>query len=129
MSGRRGESQTPNHISLALHEAGGRSASDGLDRQRMRSGLVITQVALAIVLLAGAGLTLKSFWHAAERAARFRAAWRGELRNRTARSRSTKHPEQKDAFWTQLLQRVQSIPGVEAAAVNVRIVPFDDNEE
>ena len=51
-------------ISLALHEAGGRSASDGPGRQRMRSGLVITQVALAIVLLAGAGLTLKSFWHA-----------------------------------------------------------------
>ncbi|PYJ13976.1 MAG: ABC transporter permease, partial [Verrucomicrobia bacterium] len=51
-------------ISLALHEAGGRSASDGLGSHRMRSGLVITQVALAIVLLAGAGLTLKSFWHA-----------------------------------------------------------------
>ena len=51
-------------ISLALHEAGGRSASDGLNRQRMRSGLVIMQAALAIVLLAGAGLTLKSFWHA-----------------------------------------------------------------
>ena len=51
-------------LSLALHEAGGRSASDGPGRQRMRSGLVITQVALAIVLLAGAGLTLKSFWHA-----------------------------------------------------------------
>ena len=58
-------------ISLALHEAGGRSASDGPGRQRMRSGLVITQVALAIVLLAGAGLTLKSFWHARERPARF----------------------------------------------------------
>ena len=28
-------------ISLALHEAGGRSSSDGLNRQRMRSGLVI----------------------------------------------------------------------------------------
>src|SRR6266478_6533164 len=51
-------------ISLALHEAGGRSASDGPRSHRMRSGLVITQVALAIVLLAGAGLTLKSFWHA-----------------------------------------------------------------
>ena len=71
VSGRPGESQIPNRISLALHEAGGRSASDGPGRQRMRSGLVITQVALAIVLLAGAGLTLKSFWHAAECAARF----------------------------------------------------------
>ncbi len=51
-------------ISLALHESGGRGSSDGLNRQRMRSGLVIMQAALAIVLLAGAGLTLKSFWNA-----------------------------------------------------------------
>src|SRR6185503_1137197 len=50
-------------ISVALHEVG-RTSSDGVGKQRMRSGLVITQVALAIVLLAGAGLTLKSFWHA-----------------------------------------------------------------
>ncbi len=48
----------------ALHEIGGRGSSDGAGRQRMRSGLVVTQVALAIVLLAGAGLTLKSFWNA-----------------------------------------------------------------
>src|SRR5438067_3967542 len=32
-------------LSLALHEAGGRGSSDGLNRQRMRSGLVITQAA------------------------------------------------------------------------------------
>src|SRR5215471_14927877 len=42
-------------ISLALHEAGGYRASDGPGRHRIRSGLVITQVALAIVLLAGVG--------------------------------------------------------------------------
>ncbi len=35
--------------------------------------------------------------------------------------------EQKDAFWTQLLQRVQSIPGVEAAAISANS-PFDDTE-
>ncbi|HET9800732.1 MAG TPA: ABC transporter permease, partial [Chthoniobacterales bacterium] len=49
-------------LSVALHEVGGRGSSDGAGAHRMRSGLVITQVALAIVLLAGAGLTLKSFW-------------------------------------------------------------------
>ena len=32
-------------------------------RQRARGALVVTQVALALVLLAGAGLTLKSFWN------------------------------------------------------------------
>src|SRR5213078_5072667 len=44
-----------------LHDSGARG-SDGVQRQRARSVLVVTQVALAVVLLAAAGLTLKSFW-------------------------------------------------------------------
>ena len=41
-----------------------RGGSGGAGRQKARSALVVTQVALAVVLLAGAGLTLKSFWRA-----------------------------------------------------------------
>ena len=114
-------------ISLALHEAGGRSASDGPGRQRMRSGLVITQVALAIVLLAGAGLTLKSFWHAENAPLGFDP--HGVVNFEIALPEAKyKTPEQKDAFWTDLLQRAQSIPGVQGAAVNANS-PFDDTEE
>ena len=114
-------------LSLALHEAGGRSASDGPGRQRMRSGLVITQVALAIVLLAGAGLTLKSFWHAENAPLGFdpHGVVNFEIALPDAKYKT---PEQKDAFWTQLLQRVQSIPGVQATAVSANS-PFDDTEE
>jgi putative ABC transport system permease protein len=43
----------------ALKE-GGRSGSAGLRRQRLRAGLVIGEVALALVLLVGAGLFLRS---------------------------------------------------------------------
>ena len=114
-------------ISLALHEAGGRSASDGPGRQRMRSGLVITQVALAIVLLAGAGLTLKSFWHAENAPLGFNP--HGVVNFEISLPEAKyKADEQKDAFWTQLLERVQRIPGVEAAAVSANS-PFDDWEE
>ena len=114
-------------LSLALHEAGGRSASDGPGRQRMRSGLVITQVALAIVLLAGAGLTLKSFWHAENAPLGFdpHGVVNFEIALPDAKYKT---PERKDAFWTQLLQRVQSIPGVQSTAVNANS-PFDDTEE
>jgi putative ABC transport system permease protein len=113
-------------ISLALHEAGGRSSSDGLNRQRMRSSLVITQVALAIVLLAGAGLTLKSFWHAQNAPLGFEphGIVNFEISLPDAKYKTS---EQKDAFWTQLLQRVQNIPGAEAAAVSSNS-PFDDTE-
>ncbi len=51
-------------LSVVLHEAGSRGGSGGAARQRARSVLVITQVALAVMLLAAAGLTLKSFWRA-----------------------------------------------------------------
>ena len=113
-------------LSVALHEVGGRGSSDGISRQRMRSGLVITQVALAIVLLAGAGLTLKSFWHAQNAPLGFNP--RGIVNFPISLPEAKyKKDEQKDAFWTQLLERVKNIPGVEAAAISANS-PFDDNE-
>ena len=47
-------------IASGLRE-GGRSNSAGRERQRMRSGLVVAQVALGLVLLIGSGLLLRSF--------------------------------------------------------------------
>src|SRR4051794_2452094 len=113
-------------ISLALHEAGGRGSSDGLNRQRMRSGLVVMQAALTIVLLAGAGLTLKSFWHAQNAPLGFdpHGVVNFELSLPMAKYKTG---EQRSAFWAQLLQRVQNIPRVEAAAINSNS-PFDDTE-
>jgi putative ABC transport system permease protein len=113
-------------MSLALHEAGGHGASDGPGRQRTRAGLVIAQVALAIVLLAGAGLTLKSFWHAQSAPLGFDP--RGVVNFEIALPDSKyKTDEQKDAFWTRLLERVKNIPGVEAAAISANS-PFDQTE-
>src|SRR6516225_7736401 len=113
-------------ISLALHETSGRSSSDGLNRQRMRSVLVIMQAALAIVLLAGAGLTLKSFWHAQNAPLGFdpHGVVNFEIALPDAKY---KKDAQKDAFWTRLLDLVKNIPGVEAAAISANS-PFDENE-
>jgi putative ABC transport system permease protein len=44
----------------ALKEGGGR-ASAGLTRQRLRSGLVVAEIALSLILLLGTGLMLRSF--------------------------------------------------------------------
>jgi putative ABC transport system permease protein len=44
-----------------LKDGGGRGATTGRDRHRLRNGLVILQVAMALVLLVGAGLMFRSF--------------------------------------------------------------------
>lgn len=92
----------------------------------MRSGLVVTQVALAIVLLAGAGLTLKSFWHAQNAPLGFDPHGIVTF-SISLPDAKYKEDEQKDAFWTQLLERVKNIPGVQAVAISANS-PFDDNE-
>ena len=48
------------NVSRTLRD-GGRASTDGKERHRARSGLVVTQVALALVLLVGSGLMLRSF--------------------------------------------------------------------
>jgi putative ABC transport system permease protein len=113
-------------LSVALHEVGSRCSSDGAGRQRMRSGLVIAQVALAIVLLAGGGLTLKSFWHAQNAPLGFNPHGIVTIPISLPEAKYKKD-EQKDAFWAQLLERVKNIPGVEAVAISANS-PFDETE-
>jgi len=122
-------------LSVALHEAGTRGGSGGLRGHRARSGLVITQVALAVVLLAGAGLTLKSFWHAQNAPLNFDP---DSILLTSIELPKAKYEKDKNrqkvwdddklrAFWDRLLNRVRVLPGVEAAAIGANI-PFDDSE-
>ena len=122
-------------LSVALHEAGTRGGSGGLRRHRARSGLVITQVALAVVLLAGAGLTLKSFWHAQNAPLNFdpRNILLTSIELPKAKYEKDKNgqkvwdDDKLRAFWDRLLERVRVLPGVEAVAIGANI-PFDDSE-
>jgi putative ABC transport system permease protein len=112
-------------LALALHESG-RGSSDGLQRQRARSALVVIQVALALVLLAAAGLTLKSFWRAQNVPLGFYP--RDILTMTVVLPRNPYDSDAKTvAFQNALLERVKSLPGVEATTLGAN-VPFDDND-
>ena len=112
-------------LSLALHESA-RGSSDGLAKQRTRAGLVITQVALAVVLLAGGGLMLKSFWQAQQAPLGFDPR---NILTMTISLPSVRYDKEEkiNAFFDKLLAKVSALPSVTGAAIGVN-VPFDDNE-
>jgi putative ABC transport system permease protein len=112
-------------LTLSLHE-GGRGTSDGAQRQRVRSGLVVAQVALALLLLAGAGLTLKSFRNAQNTPLGFNPE--NILVADVLLPKARYDSDEKVArFNDRLVERIRALPGVEAAALGSNI-PFDDNE-
>ncbi len=94
----------------------GRGGSDAPRRQRMRALLVISEVALSLVLLIGAGLMIRSF-------SRLLAVDPGFKTDHTLTAFVSlpvaKYPkrEQQVAFFDRLLERLRNTPGVSAAGI------------
>ena len=91
-------------------------------QRRMRAGLVAAQVALSLVLVIGAGLTLKSF-------VRLQAVPSGFDADRTLTAYvslpPTRYstPTKRAAFWAQALDALRGVPGVDVVGV-VNRPPF-----
>jgi putative ABC transport system permease protein len=99
----------------ALRE-GGRGASGTLAAMRARAMLLVAQCALAIMLLAGAGLLLRSLGALRATDAGFRTDGVLTLRVNASRAASPQPPQLRQ-FYDQLLARVRALPGVTHAAV------------
>ncbi len=113
-------------LNVVLHEAGSRGGSDGGDRQRARGILVVVQVALALILLAGAGLTLRSFWNSENAPLGFEPNDVLTMTLALPEARYDSNAKVAD-FYTRLIERVEALPGVAAAAIGQN-VPFDNTE-
>ncbi|HEV2094999.1 MAG TPA: ADOP family duplicated permease, partial [Chthoniobacterales bacterium] len=109
-----------------LHDGGARGSSEGVRSQRARGTLVIMQVALAVILLAAAGLTLESFRRAQQVPLGFDPNNVLTLGVVLPAARYDSPPK-ITSFYAQLVQRVGVLPGVEAAAIGSNI-PFDDGD-
>ena len=110
---------------LALRE-GGRGSSDGADRQRLRAGLVVAQVALALVLLTGAGLLLKSFREVNRLAYGFNPDQLLEMSIALPKARYADDAKVAQ-FFRLVLERVRALPGV-LTATSAENIPFDGDE-
>ena len=95
---------------------GGRGATEGLRRNRVRSLLVVSEVALSLMLLVGAGLLIKSFRRLLETDPGYDTEHVLAADIALSRARYPE-PERQAAFFQQAIQRVASLPGVEAAGV------------
>jgi putative ABC transport system permease protein len=100
-----------------LLKAGGGAARGGSHRLRGRGILVAAELGLAIVLLAGAGLMLKSLWRMNRRPAGFVPENILAMRITLSGARYASWPP-KQAYTGEMLGRVQALPGVLAAGID-----------
>jgi putative ABC transport system permease protein len=104
---------------------GGRSATEGRGRSRVHNLLVVSEVALSLVLLVGAGLLIKSFIKLRNTDPGF------DPRNTLSASLSLApvryaKDEQVTQFYDQLIERVSALPGVESVGA-VSPLPLSGN--
>jgi putative ABC transport system permease protein len=110
---------------LKLNDAlkdGGRGTTEGAGQRRWRNSLVVVELALAVMLLIGAGLLLKSLW-------RLQQVDPGVKEERVL-TMFLSLGEQRYGqgqplvdFYARLLEGVQALPGVRAAALSNSLPP------
>jgi predicted permease len=119
------------NLRLNLHELlkeGGRSASTGKRHRRLRDFLVIVEVGLALVLLIGAGLLMRSFLKLQQTDPGFKPEGVLTMSLSLPRTRHEK-PEQIIGFFQQLTERILALPGVRSAGASSDLpwTGYDEN--
>lgn len=102
------------HESEVLKDAG-RGTSGGKRAAWTQKTLVVSEVALASVLLIGAGLLIRSFLHVLDVDMGFRTEQATTWRITAGSQRGT--PAEQSIFYDRLVKEIQAIPGVVSAGV------------
>ena len=101
---------------------GGRTGSEGARRNRIRGVLVVGELAIAVVLLVGAGLLIQSLWRLRNVSPGFDSQ---NLLTFVVGIPEVKYPTDKqEPFYRELVRRVESLPGVRSAS---SIIPLPLN--
>ena len=99
----------------AFGDGSGRSVSGGTSGRRVRRTLVVAEFALAIVLLVGAGLLVRSWWHVNSIDPGFRPERVLVMELSTPATFSI--PAQRTDLYHRVLEQIQAVPGVENAGI------------
>jgi predicted permease len=96
-------------------EEGGRSVSGGAAARSLRRALVVAEFALAIVLLVGAGLLVRSWWHVNGVDPGFRPE--RTLVMELSSPTTFDALAQRADLYQRVLEQIQAVPGVESAGI------------
>lgn len=103
-------------VNLALREGGSRNASASRERHRARSLLVVMQVALALVLLVGASLMIRTFQTLIKVNPGFRNPEQVLTLGLGVPYAQEKNMDRVLEMYREMRRRISEIPGVEAVA-------------
>lgn len=103
------------NLQTALEQSG-RTSGPGASRLRFRQALVVFQVSVAVMLVIGSGLLIKSFWLLRQVDPGFQAEGVLSAGLTLPVSKYSKR-EQINAFHKQLIERLSTLPGVKSATV------------
>jgi putative ABC transport system permease protein len=107
------------HVNEPLKE-GGRGGAQGMRARRVRDLLVVSETALALVLLVGAGLLISTFHHLRSVDAGFNPE-RVLTAEVSLPSSKYRESQQSVSFFQQLLERVRTLPGVKFAGATLTL--------
>ncbi len=115
--------------SMDVLKQGTRGSVVGLRQHRFLSALVISEFALSLVLMVGAGLLLRSFWKVLQVQPGFKTSYLVLAHLwLPVPNDPTQNPylklEKRTAFVRETLRRVKDLPGVEQAAIGTGSTPF-----
>ncbi|HKO60927.1 MAG TPA: ABC transporter permease, partial [Pyrinomonadaceae bacterium] len=103
-------------------KSGTKAATSGRALRRWRDALVVSEIALSLILLVGAGLMIKSFARLVNVSPGFDP--KNVLTGRVSLSRATyEKPADRVSYINQTLDRLKALPGVQSAAF-VAPMPF-----
>jgi predicted permease len=114
--------QASNANQISSLREGSRGSGSSRSHTLISRGLVISEIALSLILLVGAGLLLRSFWRVLEVRPGFNpdGIVTAQIWMPVPNDPSTdpyRPPEKRTAFLREVVRRVSAIPGVEAVAI------------
>jgi predicted permease len=112
------------NLQARMTGSGKSSSGGGFRHGKLRSGLVIAEVALAIILLTGAGLLMRSFFALTHVDLGFDPAHMLYAWISTAEHGPYETAAKKKLFYEQILERIKGLPGVTNATISVSTPPL-----